>query len=369
MLVLAAIALVGLLGCAAMSVDVGWMMMAASHCQAVADAAALAAAGGGAILGQTASVVGRAQEILDANGVPALPARIEASELIFYGNDQVVPGYGQIGPNDEAVTVPVHVTATYRFGRALGLSATDIRREATALRMIADLGGMGVLFAIDTSAGETGIDMTGQDATIDGPTHSNTKVRIGGNGNRFTGVVEYRNKLAITGNNHILNQGSRATEIMPDPAGWTPATFAPYDYEIWGDYSCPASGTVPPGCYRVHGNVHVSGSNQVVDKVTFVADGYISFSGSNQFYTPNRLNVFAFSLSTSDNGAISVSGAKPGCFGTLYAPNGNATFSGSNMIITRSSVIGKTVDVSGNQFTLRPTPAINMAGATCRLIK
>lgn len=343
--------------------------MATSHCQALADAAALAAAGAGPIVSRAGELGGRIQQILDANALAALPATYRGTELVMYAGGDTVPGYGVVGANDEALTVPIHVTAQYRFGRAMGLTMAEIVRAATALRQPSGAGGLGVVLALETSSSKLGIDMSGSGAFIDGPVHSNTKVNISGSRHHFSGVIEYRNKFTLTGSGHTLDAGYTEGSLVGDPTGWTPATFAPYDYEIWGNYNVPSSGVVPPGCYRVHGNVHVSGSNQVLQNVTFVADGSISFSGSGHIYTPNRLNVFAYSLSTDTNGAVNISGSRPGCFGTLYAPNGNLDFSGSDMVITRSSLIGKTIDISGSDYTLRPSPTFSDGAAAVRLIK
>jgi hypothetical protein len=142
------------------------------------------------------------------------------------------------------------------------------------------------------------------------------------------------------------------TTVQPDPVHLTPADFEPYDYYINGNYKVPSSGVVPPGCYRVTGKVQVTGSSQHLENVTFVADGTINFAGSNHYYTPNKLGVFAYSRSTDNNSAVDISGSAPDSEGLLYAPNGGADFSGSDFQMV--SIVAQTIDISGSDFHISP---------------
>jgi hypothetical protein len=366
-LLIAVVGLVGLMACASLTVDVGQSFVIAGRCQGLADAAALAAAAE-AINGQTAAAANRVRSIMDANSSATVPATWNPGDMVFYGPGSTVPGHGLLGPSEEAVTVTVRGILHFTFGRVLGFTTRDIERSATALRTTEGEGG-GVFFAIDPDPGSLGIDLSGSRATVKGVAHSNSRVDITGSKHRFTGFVEWVSRFRVTGSGTVLEQGDARTAILPPPVTFTVDQFRPFDYEINGDYNVPGSQTIPPGVYRVHGGVHVSGSSAVMDGVTFIADDQIQFSGSNHRYTAARLGVFAYSLSNDKNGAIHVSGSGPNCVGALYAPDGNVDFSGSDQSYIRTSVIGWTIDVSGSDYTVAPTPNFGQGKYSVRLIK
>jgi len=349
--VILTLALVCLLGAAGATVDVGQMLMITSRAQGIADACALAAAGG-PIISQAGAVEERVQQTIDANNHATLPAVWDPDELVYYGHGQTVPGYGPIGPQDEAVAVRVRITGHHTFSRIFGLSSQVIERRATALRTPA-AGGDCIVFAIDPGTNHLGIDLSGSRGIFEGAIHSNTRVDITGSQHHFMGAVEWANRLRVTGSGTVFDVADVETPVQDPPVVYEVSDFEPFDYVINGNYSVPSSGVVPPGCYRVHGNVHVTGSSKRLENVTFVADGTIQFSGSNHYYTPNRHNVFAYSLSNDNTGAIRIAGSAPNCRGTLYAPAGNIAFSGSGMSFT--SMIGWTIDISGSDFHVQPS--------------
>lgn len=365
-LLVAVVALVALLACAALTIDVGRVMMVGSHCQSLADATALAGAGG-PINTSTDSLYTRVQQIFEVNSVASLPATLNTDAFVFYNNGATVPGYGALGADEEAITTSVSATAEYTFGRAIGLNSKTVTRTATALRKANYTGGT-VLFSLSPSASDIGINFSGNRATVYGTSHSNSRYDISGNNHHFTEVLEWVSKLRVTGSKTVMDDGDRQTGVLPAPVTFTVAQFAPFDYEISGDYNS-SSGYVAPGVYRVHGNVHVSGANTRMYGVTFVADGTITFAGSGHHYTPARLHMFAFSLSNCANGAISVSSDGQDCVGGLYAPNGNIDFSGSDQSYAQTSIIGRTIDISGSDCTIVPTPNFGEEAHPIRLIK
>lgn len=360
------VALVCLLGVAAITIDVGQAMMVAARAQHIADACALAGAGG-PIAGQSTEVNARIQGVLDANNYGAMTATWNPSELVTYTGGQTVPGYGAIGASDEALTVRVRINSPYTFARVFGLDAQVIDRPATALRKSTRTGSNCLMFAINSNTTTLGIDISGSRGLFDGTVHSNTRVDVTGSNHHFTGAIEWLNRFRVTGSGTTIDQGDVVTTVQPDPVGLTPANFEPYDYYVSGNYKVPSSGVVPPGCYRVTGKVQVTGSSQQLANVTFVADGTINFSGSNHFYSPNRLGVFAYSLSTDSNSAINISGSAPNSEGLLYAPNGEADFSGSDFQMV--SVVAQTIDISGSDFHIAPCTKWGTTTYELRLIK
>lgn len=367
-IIIAVIALVALLACAALSVDLGQMMMVMSRAQSLADAAALSGAGEKLVNDHTGCVQ-RIQAILLANAQAKYPTQFNPLDLIFYQEGSEVPGFRMLGPSEEAVRVKLSIDAPFLFARVLGLRMAKITREATALRLN-DAGGHGVIFAIDSDPRHVGVDMSGVGITVDGVVHSNTGLDINGSYHYFMDAVEWVNRFRVLGGHLTFDVGDVESTVQRDPliAYNDPAVFEPYDYEINGDYQVPSSGVVPPGVYRVHGSVHVSGSGQVLDRVTFVADGPISMSGSNHLYRPARYGFFAYSLNPGTN-AVNIAGAGPNCRGTLYAPNGTVSFSSQDNIITDSSIVGMQVDMAGQYYTICPTGNIGDDGSRVRLIK
>ena len=134
-----AFGLTTLLGVAALSVDVGRVMMAAQRAQDVADAAAFA---GGAVLKNPDQAVAVAVQTVSANNQPhqgfpivcSYAANSTTSDILYFPSGSTVPGFGLLGPFAKAIQVNTHISVPYTFGRALGLTTKDITRRATAVR-------------------------------------------------------------------------------------------------------------------------------------------------------------------------------------------------------------------------------------------
>jgi hypothetical protein len=128
-----------IIGTAALSVDVGRIMMAAQRAQDVADAAAMA---GGAVLRVPADAIVAAQQCVAANNLPHQGAPITctyiagstASDIRYFAPYSYVPNYGWLGWAAKAIQVTTHVTVPYTFGRVLGLTQKSITRRALAVR-------------------------------------------------------------------------------------------------------------------------------------------------------------------------------------------------------------------------------------------
>jgi hypothetical protein len=362
-----AVALIVLLGCAALSVDIGMLAVAASRAQSTADMAALAAASD-TINGQSIEMRRRVSEIIAANNQAYLVQLVcDVDDILVYGSGSSIPGYGDLNTGQEAVQVTVRLPVEMCFSRALGINVRDVVRSAVALRT-PPAGGDAVIFAGSSRSGENGYHMSGQRARIGGAVHSNTAIQISGGYGIYSGLVEYRGKFADSGQNNVYQQGVRVGRIEPLPITYTPEDFGPYDYEIRSFGSSQAYYVVPPGVYRVHGEVRISGEHTIMDNVTWVADGQIIISGKACHYTANRLGMFAYSLDTGSN-AIQVSGGSNGCIGTLFAPNGTAHFSGGSMTTTYGAIVAQTVEISGADFCLMSPTGASGGGALVKLVK
>lgn len=137
-------ALVGLLGCCAMAVDVGRIMVAGQRAQNSADAGALA---GGATLAVPDSAIANARDVVLANNVNAgeyvvtcnYTLGATGNDIIYYPPGSTVPGFGQLGLYAKALLVRCRVPLTYSFGQAVGLRQTTVTKQSLVVR--APIGG------------------------------------------------------------------------------------------------------------------------------------------------------------------------------------------------------------------------------------
>ncbi len=132
-LVMMAIVLVIIMGCVAMTVDVGRIMVASQQAQNAADASALAAA---PLLANPSDALAEARDAINANNQNAGEYAVTCgnSDIVYYGPGSNVPGFGPLGPFAQAITVTTHVPLQYTFGAALGLTQTTVDRRAVAVR-------------------------------------------------------------------------------------------------------------------------------------------------------------------------------------------------------------------------------------------
>ena len=138
-----AVALPILLGAAALTIDVGRLMIAAQVAQNTADAAALA---GGQELPNNDTALWYATALVDANKQSFQGAGRDCwanpEDIVFYGPGDEIPGFGLLGPAAWGIRVTVHVSVRYAFAGAVGLREAAGARSCTVVRM--PLGGVPV---------------------------------------------------------------------------------------------------------------------------------------------------------------------------------------------------------------------------------
>ncbi|MGC9320365.1 MAG: pilus assembly protein TadG-related protein, partial [Armatimonadota bacterium] len=130
------VALVALLGAAALAIDIGSLVVAAQRCQDVADSAALAAA---ASLPGATEVRTVALETVSANNTEALGWQVTCSEadVQMLSPGEVVSNE-PLGPFAYGVEVTVHAPVDFGFARVLGLEGVTAHRSAVAVRGMVD---------------------------------------------------------------------------------------------------------------------------------------------------------------------------------------------------------------------------------------
>ena len=134
------IALIALLGMAALTIDIGQLVIAVQVAQDVADAAAL---GGGTELPgyTTAHVV--ALELVTANNESrgfTASCSPDNGDITFWGANDTIPDFGLLGNYAWGMRVTTHVPVDYVFAPALGLEGSTVSRSCTVVRM--PVGGM-----------------------------------------------------------------------------------------------------------------------------------------------------------------------------------------------------------------------------------
>jgi hypothetical protein len=371
---LMAVGLTAFLACAAIAIDVGHLAIVRQSFQSASDLAAL----GACATCDTASddqVRQMAADLYAANSVRDPNAPIPAATAGSSFTDAAI-GTGTVGATytvggdtitvwhpyrdsvtdakglsaDDCVRVQVDGQRALALGPAVGVNQAAV--SAAAVARLDRSGGKTAVFAIDATAGDTGVDWTSSGATVNGDIHSNTGVDVSGNSLTVTGLFEYRNAQSVTGGSHDIQGGMIQGNVLPDPLGYTVADFAPYDYVVRGNYKLTGPNQiVPSGVYRVYGNVSITGQDEAGGPVTFVADGTINVSGSDHQWQAARHNVLFLSLSTSKD-AIKVNAQGGTWQGIFYAPNGGANVSASASAVLGGGICAQTVDISANGATL-----------------
>jgi subtilisin family serine protease len=183
------------------------------------------------------------------------------------------------------------------------------------------------------------LQLSGSGNKVTGNVHSNGGIKITGSKNTVSGAVTYRTGCRA----QVKGLTATAAGLQADPlAHLTPAHF-PCTFSRTGSWDL--RGPLAPGVYCATGTIKLSDS-KVSGDVTFVAER-IELSGSNLNLTPNRLGVLAWATGTGD--AVKVSGSNSTFGGIVYAPNGKAAFSGSDL--TLGSIVAQTIKLSGSGST------------------
>ncbi len=127
------VALVVLLGVAALVVDVGRLTVAAQRAQDVADSAALAGACKLPYFQEARDTAAITVAANNSEGA-GLQVQCDDSDLVCYDSSEDLPGYGTLGPWAQALRVSTHVQVQYSFARIVGIESGTATRSATVIR-------------------------------------------------------------------------------------------------------------------------------------------------------------------------------------------------------------------------------------------
>lgn len=383
------IALPSLMLAAALSVDVGQMVLAKSRSQNAADFAALAGAYAAITDGPTQACHvasdyfaanrcgGRdtitpqvIQSLADGYVYQVGPARVTVRCPYASSRGQSL-GY----PASRTVFVEAVETIPTPFMAIARISSVDVRASAVAASKVS---GIGCLFAKDNRSSVTGITFNGSRVECLGSAHSNSKIVINGSHSHFTDLVEYRYHITVNGSHNQFDMGYAEGPEQDYPITITRADLDPgtYDYEVPGNYVVNgANQTMPPGRWHIGGNLIINGSKFRVDNCILIVEGYVSFNGSLASFDnstvyaegtitfngsnatiirPAVRNIICMSNSTNSS-AIVFNGSSQTCEGIVFAPRGGITYNGSNSGVHNGGVLGMTITVNGSGFTIDGT--------------
>lgn len=400
------VALVSLIGIAALVVDIGRMTVVAQHVQNVADATALAGASG---LPDMTEAIARLQAIVQANNVETPTFAVElipGSDVQYYGPGQAIAGYGTLQDDERAIEVNCRSTMDYTFGRIFGLTDVTIARSATAILEPASEGGGGgggVFFAEESRPGYTGVVVNGSFQYVGGNIHSNSRVVINGSHQTVTGMIEYREQCTINGSHQDIGDTEEGDiEDYPVDYRWDDFYYAgPYDYTYVDATFNGSNQTLPSGTWHVQGTFSVNGTRFSAYDSIFVVDGHLSINSSyfeahnclficNNGITVNGAHIEfdnctfvagggivmnsalkscsfnsdcdgLFAMALGDTGIV-YNGAKQTTEGILYAPNGPITYNGAQQEVYRGGLAAKTITINGAQSTFNPHEVYGFGG-------
>ncbi len=370
-MVWAVLALVALLGMAALTVDVSRLVSAAHTAQNTVDAAALA---GASELPGSADAFHLATQYVAANNEDsAYQIEISGEQgFAYYGPGSSVPDYGELDQSKgrtDACMVRGQTQLDYIFAPVVGLDTAIVRRLAVARRRVRATGDYAI-FA-KNSSGTFGIKYDGNDSTIDGNIHSNSPISYTGNNLTVNGAAEYVDSYKFTGSGADIRDGFVESVVVDYPVDFGWDDFSATTTTLQSIRVRDSSVLLPSGrilvkkdivvdgadcravdsLYMVEGNVFIKGPRFSFQRTTIVAQGRIIFDGPAVDGTPYENDVLLLSLSSATT-ALDFKGAGMRTEGIIFAPNGGVVFTASSSHLHRGPLMGQTVDIRGTGFRI-----------------
>ncbi len=361
-MVLVAVLLIGLVAMLALVLDGGNAYLQRRHVQNAADAAALASAYRVAQGASDSSVSSTVTEYaITRNGAGS------ASAVYLPSGTQI--GAGSVPPGTNGVRVTVTQTVSTFFAGVVGLGHITMTGKATAEFQTQSAGCGGFAVWAHSQTCSNSINWSGSGGVINGLVHSNAKVKVSGSGHTINGDCEYVTSYSQSGSGHHI------TYVQVSASPDYPVNFNIVDYRPGGraalaaqaagkyflhsgNWSTSGSGkTIPNGLHYCTGNASISGSGHT-GTFTVVAEGTVDISGSGHTFVQYIDGLFIFSnyersgTPKCTNAICNVSGSGGTYTGIIFAPKGLISYSGSGQFISRGSLVGWTIDISGSGFTL-----------------
>lgn len=267
--VLVAIALVAILGMAALAVDVGNLWTTRRQMQSAADAAAMAAVDSIEMTGGTTNITSWAQAAAAQNGFTDGSTTTASTHTVNVAVYNPPQSGVDVGASNAVQVVISQKQPTY-FMRVLGSSAVDVSTEATGVAMSSG----SCIFALDpTNSGAVTVGgggiLTSQCGLYDN-SNSSSALTVSGGGSIVSPVV------GVVGGTNLNGGGSTSPvtgiAAFGDPMSWvaepTPASCTSYNTLIVN-----ASTTLSPGTYCGGIKINSTGVTVNFNPGTYITDG------------------------------------------------------------------------------------------------
>jgi Flp pilus assembly protein TadG len=346
-LVIVAVAMVALIGMAALAIDLGSFYKAQRQAQEAADAGALAAA----------------QDLSTSTSAATTDANSYATKN-YPGSSVSVSE-----PSSTTVKVTVSASSPSFLGHILGLTSAKV--SASAVAGTTNSGGAsGAIFAKSTTCSGA-LQLEAGDLTLNGGVYTNGGTTASGHNNTYTsGTYGGGNRNCWVDNSGGSNKFNGSTSPTynsggaSSPAAWPidySSDFPTYPFTSSGDPNCTSIGsdlslqsgnpllTLSNGVYTIPNGVYCYSTIEfniqpIKCTCTFVAGSFQMNQGPDQL-TPdfNGLEFYDVndtSLNVNSNGPSFWNG------GTLFAPNANITINAPSGTIS-GFVEGQTVTING----------------------
>jgi hypothetical protein len=391
-LILMNLALMVLLGFAALVLDLGNARQQRLGAQTAADAAALAAVQELTGVPDLLAAQAVARSYVTANGFDGSVAEVNVPPTS--GDHAGLPTCIEVKPAKD-------VPAT--FGRVFGVDSLSVRARAVACA--GSEGGAGQAIFAGSTTCQNAIDWSGSTTQVNGGVHTNHDLHVGGSTNVVNGQAAYLSSLdappdKITFNPAASNP-SQLANPQPYPVRFDIGAYAPSGARaslalsqgtyhdagndkidmgwltsrgLWND----ATKTLAPGLYYTTNDIDLSASSINGNGVTFVSAGQISLSGSEHILTPwDPDGLLAFSNHQKDSDpysaancvspGVKLSGSTHSWAGIVYAPRSEIEMSGSSNTTFNGALVGWTVKLNGSGLNINYDKRLSSESSTISL--
>lgn len=196
------------------------------------------------------------------------------------------------------------------------------------------------------------IHVSGSDGTVDGGATAVGTIDTSSSGNTTFDPAAVSDPNSYS--DDPLGENFALEEFGPNGRFWEEATIKTEigpgsdDFnDINGTWS--PNGQTLEGLYYVHGDVRINNARIGTGGITIAAEGEIDFSsGANLLYHVGGFLLVSDKTTTCTGDAIHISGSGAQWYGVIYAPNGGASISGSDLNII-GAVIAQTINFSASR--------------------
>jgi len=198
--------------------------------------------------------------------------------------------------------------------------------------------------------------------------HSNSDIRLAGAQNVIDGPVHYVTWFTNSGNQNTFTFVPRQVATQPLPTLLDLDDFKPGgsiagavgSHYIDATAECASSNhgwqrnasqmPLSSGVYWIPCDVHISGGNGTLSKVTIISTGAMQIDGVKGVFQPFYQGL-QFATASQSAGALQLSGDATQIGGVVFAPNGTVKISGSSLSL-QCSIIGNEVRFANAKTTI-----------------